>query len=67
MPDGNVFYTYRCEVYAIGNSKGQGICMPDGIVSDRERFISGGRYIMYSASTVAGMMFASYSCRRCRF
>lgn len=35
--------------------------MPDGIVSDRERFISGERYIMYSAPTVERMMFASYS------
>ena len=42
------------KVYAIGNSKGQGICMLDGIVSDRERFISGERYIMYSAPTVGG-------------
>ena len=28
--------------------------MLDGIVSDRERFISGERYIMYSAPTVGG-------------
>lgn len=42
------------KVYAIGNSKGQGICILDGIVSDRERFISGERYIMYSAPTVGG-------------
>lgn len=42
------------KVYAIGNSKGQGICILDGIVSDRERFISGARYIMYSAPTVGG-------------
>lgn len=42
------------KVYAIDNSKGQGICILDGIVSDRERFISGERYIMYSAPTVGG-------------
>ena len=50
--DGDV--TIGEKVYAIGNSKGQGICMLDGIVSDRERFISGARYIMYSAPTVGG-------------
>ena len=50
--DGDV--TIGEKVYAIGNSKGQGICMLDGIVSDRERFISGERYIMYSAPTVGG-------------
>lgn len=50
--DGDV--TIGEKFYAIGNSKGQGICMLDGIVSDRERFISGERYIMYSAPTVGG-------------
>ena len=40
--DGDV--TIGEKVYAIGNS----------IVSDRERFISGERYIMYSAPTVGG-------------
>lgn len=50
--DGDV--TIGEKVYAIGNSKGQGICILDGIVSDRERFISGERYIMYSAPTVGG-------------
>ena len=50
--DGDV--TIGEKVYAIGNSKGQGICMLDGIVSDRERIISGERYIMYSAPTVGG-------------
>ena len=42
------------KVYAIGNSKGQGICILDGIVSDKERFIGEERYIMYSAPTVNG-------------
>lgn len=42
------------KVYAIGNSKGQGICILDGIVSDKERFIGDDRYIMYSAPTVSG-------------
>lgn len=50
--DGDV--TTGEKVYAIGNSKGQGICILDGIVSDRERIVSGERYIMYSAPTVGG-------------
>ena len=28
------------KIYAIGNSKGQGICILDGIVSDSERLIA---------------------------
>lgn len=52
VTDGDV--TIGEKVYAIGNSKGQGICILDGIVSARERFISGERYIMYSAPTVGG-------------
>lgn len=41
-------------VYAIGNSKGQGICILDGIVSDSERIIMGEKYIMFSAPIVHG-------------
>ena len=42
------------KVFAIGNSKGQGICILDGIVSDNERTIGGDKFIMYSAPTVQG-------------
>ena len=42
------------KVYAIGNSKGQGICILDGIVSDSERIISDEKYIMFSAPIVHG-------------
>lgn len=41
-------------VFAIGNSKGQGICILDGIVSDSSREAEGEEYIMYSAPTVQG-------------
>ena len=36
------------KVYAIGNSKGQGICIMDGIVSDSQRAVLGEEYIMIS-------------------
>lgn len=36
------------KVYAIGNSKGQGICIMDGIVSDSRRTVLGEEYIMIS-------------------
>lgn len=42
------------KVYAIGNSKGQGICILDGIVSDSERFIGSDKFIMFSAPIVHG-------------
>ena len=42
------------KIYAIGNSKGQGICILDGIVSDSERIISDEKYIMFSAPIVHG-------------
>lgn len=42
------------KVYAIGNSKGQGICILDGIVSDSERIIADEKYIMFSAPIVHG-------------
>ena len=40
--------------YAIGNSKGQGICILDGIVSDSERLIGSDKFIMFSAPIVHG-------------
>ena len=42
------------KVYAIGNSKGQGICILDGIVSDSERIIGIDKFIMFSAPIVQG-------------
>ena len=42
------------KVYAIGNSKGQGICILDGIVSDSERLIGSDKFIMFSAPIVHG-------------
>lgn len=42
------------KVFAIGNSKGQGICILDGIVSDNERVIANDKFVMYSAPTVQG-------------
>lgn len=41
-------------IYAIGNSKGQGICILDGIVSDSERIIGSDKFIMFSAPIVHG-------------
>lgn len=42
------------KIYAIGNSKGQGICILDGIVSDSERLIGSDKFIMFSAPIVHG-------------
>ena len=42
------------KVYAIGNSKGQGICILDGIVSDSERLFGSDKFIMFSAPIVHG-------------
>lgn len=42
------------KIYAIGNSKGQGICILDGIVSDSERIIGCDKFIMFSAPIVHG-------------
>ena len=42
------------KVYAIGNSKGQGICILDGIVSDSERLIGSDKFFMFSAPIVHG-------------
>lgn len=56
--DGVVFFTKEVEtgekIYAIGNSKGQGICILDGIVSDSERLIGSDKFIMFSAPIVHG-------------
>lgn len=42
------------KVYVIGNSRGQGICILDGIVSDSERIIGRDKFIMFSAPIVHG-------------
>ncbi len=42
------------KVYAIGNSKGQRICILDRIVSDSERLIGSNKFIMFSAPIVHG-------------
>ena len=56
--DGVTFCTKEVEtgekIYAIGNSKGQGICILDGIVSDSERLIGSDKFIMFSAPIVHG-------------
>lgn len=56
--DGVVFCSKEVEtgekIYAIGNSKGQGICILDGIVSDSERIIGSDKFIMFSAPIVHG-------------
>ena len=56
--DGVVFCVKEVEtgekIYAIGNSKGQGICILDGIVSDSERIIGSDKFIMFSAPIVHG-------------
>lgn len=56
--DGVVFCAKEVEtgekIYAIGNSKGQGICILDGIVSDSERLIGSDKFIMFSAPIVHG-------------
>ena len=41
-------------VYAIGNSKGEGLCIVDGLVSDKSRVIDGVNYIMCSAIVTNG-------------
>ena len=41
-------------VYAIGNSKGYGLCIVDGLVSDNSRTVNGNEYIMISAPTTNG-------------
>ena len=42
------------DVYAIGNSKGEGLCIVDGIVSDTHRSIGGKDHIMISAPVTQG-------------
>lgn len=42
------------DVYAIGNSKGEGLCIVEGIVSDTHRRIAGNEYIMISAPVTNG-------------
>ena len=41
-------------VYAIGNSKGEGLCIVEGIVSDTRRKLNGNEYIMVSAPVTNG-------------
>ena len=42
------------KVYAIGNTEGQGICIIDGIVSDRERDVFDKKYIVFTAAVSHG-------------
>lgn len=42
------------DVYAIGNSKGEGLCIVEGIVSDTHRVVSGNEYVMISAPVTNG-------------
>ncbi len=41
-------------VYAIGNSKGEGICIVEGIVSDARRMVNGHEFIMVTAPVTTG-------------
>ncbi len=41
-------------IYAIGNSKGHGLCIVNGLVSDKSRIINKKEYIMISAPTTNG-------------
>lgn len=41
-------------IYAIGNSKGYGLCIVNGLVSDNARIINKKEYIMVSAPTTKG-------------
>lgn len=42
------------DVYAIGNSKGEGLCIVEGIVSDTHRLVAGNEYVMISAPVTNG-------------
>ena len=42
------------DVYVIGNSKGEGLCILEGIVSDVHRSVGGKDYIMISAPVTRG-------------
>lgn len=42
------------EIYTIGNSKGEGMCILQGIISDASRKICGKSHIMFSAPVTAG-------------
>ena len=42
------------EVFAIGNSKGEGLCIVNGLVSDKNRIIDGIEYIMSSVLVTNG-------------
>lgn len=42
------------KVYALGNSKGEGLCVVDGLVSDKNRLVSGIPYIMCSTLVTNG-------------
>ena len=45
---------YGDRVYAIGNSKGEGLCIVEGIVSDPRRRLEGKNYLMVSAPVTNG-------------
>ncbi len=42
------------KIFAIGNSKGEGMCILEGIVSDKSRKIGSTEYIMFSAPVTQG-------------
>ncbi len=42
------------KIYAIGNAKGQGITIVDGLVSDKERILNKNKYILFSAPVNEG-------------
>lgn len=42
------------QVYALGNSKGEGLCIVNGLVSDKNRLVKGTKYIMCSALVTNG-------------
>lgn len=42
------------QVYALGNSKGEGLCVVNGLVSDKNRMVNGIQHIMCSALVTNG-------------
>lgn len=40
--------------FTIGNAKGQGLCMFDGIIADKERMINGQPHIMFTVPVTSG-------------
>ncbi|NLZ25913.1 MAG: trypsin-like serine protease [Clostridiales bacterium] len=42
------------KIFAVGNSKGKGLCILEGLVSDSERVLKGQKYLMISALVTNG-------------